>query len=330
MINPSIMNFQNLSHIETPDTYLDIAFRKAKKTVENVRGKTPIRQESKEPRLEKSRKIETERISTIRNILYDRLIEIVKSFPSVDQLPEFYRELIKCTLDYPDLKKSLGAVNWSAKKVNEFFRIYQSKIAKTRVLEKINDYRREFYGRISSVVKKIKDELAYLEECRKIMKGYPNVKTSVPTVAIMGFPNIGKTTLLYKLTGSKPEINDYAFTTRSINISYIKTKDKKIQLLDTPGTLNRFEKMNNIERQAYLAVKCCSELIVYIFDLSEPFPLKDQISLFNNLKKFDKKTIVYLSKSDILEKATIENFKKKYNAITDAKELKEKLISSLS
>ena len=36
------MNFQNLTAIETPDTYLDIAFRKAKKTVEKVRGKTKI------------------------------------------------------------------------------------------------------------------------------------------------------------------------------------------------------------------------------------------------------------------------------------------------
>ncbi|MBW2979819.1 50S ribosome-binding GTPase [Candidatus Woesearchaeota archaeon] len=324
------MNFQNLTHIETPDTYLDIAFGKAKKTVEKVREKTKINEKSRDPRLEKSKKIETERISTIRNILYDRLTEILTSFPSIDSLPPFYRELVKCTVDYAALKKSLGAVNWAAKKVNDFFRLYQSKIAKTNVLEKVNDYRREFYGRISSVVKRIKEELEYLEECRKIMKGYPAIKTSVKTAAVIGFPNVGKTTLLYKLTGSKPEINSYSFTTKNINISYIKTKDKRIQILDTPGTLNRFNKMNNIEKQAYLAIDYCADLIVYIFDLTEPFPLKDQELLLKSLKKLEKEIIIYASKGDVLEKEKIADFKKKYKIITNPDELKEKLISSLS
>ncbi len=324
------MNFQNLQAIETPDTYLDIAFRKAKSAVEKVRDKTPINDKARNPRLDKSKKIESGRIGAIRNVLYDRLIEVVKSFPSIDQMPDFYRELLKCTLDYATLKQSLGAVNWAAKKVNDFFRIYTSKINKTGDLEKVNEYRREFYGRISSVLKKIKEELAYLEECRRIMKDYPAIKTSMPTVAIMGFPNIGKTTLLYKLTGSKPEINSYSFTTKSINISYIKEGDKKIQVLDTPGTLNRFDKMNNIEMQAYLALKYCANLIVYIFDITEPFPLKDQEILLENLKKFGKDVLLYLSKTDIIEKETINEFKKKYKVITEIKELKEKIISSLS
>ncbi|MFC1704900.1 GTPase, partial [Nanoarchaeota archaeon] len=251
------MNFQDLKSIETPDTYLDIAFRKAKKNIEKSRESTKIGQGA-DARIEKSRKLEIERMSTIRNTLYDRLKEILTSFPSINQLPIFYQELIRCTLDYVALKKSLGAVNWAGMKVTDFFKIYQAKIAKTRSLEKVNAYRREFYGRVSSILKKIKQELAYLEESRKVMKGFPAIKTSVKTVAVMGFPNVGKTTLLYKLTGSKPEINNYSFTTKRINISYIKTKESKIQVLDTPGTLNRFEKMNNIEKQAYLALKHCT------------------------------------------------------------------------
>ena len=172
------MNFQNLTVIETPDTYLDMAFGKAKKTVERIREKIKINEKVNNPRLDKSKKIEMERISTIRNILYDRLNEIIKSYPNIDRLPDFYRELVKCTLDYPSLKKSLGAVNWAANKVCDFFRFYQSKIERTRDLEKVNSCRREFYGRISSVLKKIKVELEYLEECRKIMKGYPAIQTN--------------------------------------------------------------------------------------------------------------------------------------------------------
>ena len=45
------------------------------------------------------------------------------------------------------------------------------------------------------------------------MKDYPTIKTSLFTVAICGFPNVGKTTLLSKMTPSEPEISNYSFTT---------------------------------------------------------------------------------------------------------------------
>jgi nucleolar GTP-binding protein len=296
-----------LVKIENSDFYLDVAFRKAKEKGDSLRG-SKIRKD----RLAKSKYIEISKLETINNSLIKNLNKILTSYPKIDQLPEFYNELIKCTLDYAILKKSLGAVNWAVKKINLFFNLYKEKIKKTKDIRKINVYRREFYGRISSVVKQIKNELFYLEEARKIMKDYPSIKTSLITIAVSGFPNVGKTTLLYKLTGSKPEINSYAFTTKNINIGYLKIKDKKIQLLDTPGSLNRFNKMNNIEKQAYLAIKYLANLIIYVFDLTEPYPLKDQIKLYNNLKEFNKKIIVYFSKTDVLDKKKVDEFRSKY------------------
>ena len=238
-------------------------------------------------------------------------MNVLKSYPSIDQLPEFYLELVKCTLDYPMLKKSLGAVNWAIKKTEEFFRIYSSKINKSRDLNKINQYRREYFGRFASFIRQIKDELAYLENARRVMKGYPTIKTSMKTIAIAGFPNVGKTTLLYKLTGSKPEIKDYSFTTKGINIAYY----DKIQVLDTPGTLNRFNKMNMIEQQAHLALKLVAEKIIYVFDLTEPYPLKDQVKLYKQVIKLGKPVIVYLSKTDILDAEIVKKFSKKYDCV---------------
>ena len=197
------MNFQNLTKVENPDFYIDIAFGRAQRKAKQIRLS-----KLQGTRLEKSRYIETRKIEIIKDTLVIHFSNIVRSFPSIDQLPEFYIELIKCTLDYANLKKSLGGVNWSQKRVEEFFKIYSSKINKCKDMQKVNQFRREYYGRISSFVKQIKDELAFLEESRKIMKAYPTIKTSIPTIVIAGFPNIGKTTLLYKLTGSKPEINN--------------------------------------------------------------------------------------------------------------------------
>ena len=313
------MNFQGLKKIEDCSFYIGLAFRKANERSAIIRGSKKL----KGTRLEKSRKMELLKIDVIRNVLSDRLLGTLKAFPDVDGLPEFYAELVKCTVDYPKLKKSLGALNWAKKKINDMHRNYTIKIRKCRDMKKINDYRREFYGRISSFLKQIKNELNYLEQARRVMRDYPSIKTGIKTITIAGFPNVGKTTLLFRLTGSKPDIQPYAFTTKGINVGYItQDKQKKIQILDTPGTLNRFDKMNNIEKQAFLALKLLAEKVIYVFDLTEPYPLDDQIKLYKRVKEMKKPVIVYLSKTDILDKKVVEEFSKRFG-ISTAEQIKK-------
>ncbi len=299
------MNFQSLVAVAAPNFYLDLAFRRANEKLKLGR------QRIKKKKTEKSKELELLRIETIRNSLVNSLQHILVSFPSIDSLPRFYNELVKVTLDYPALKNSLGSVNWCTGRIHSFFMIYKNKIKNAGNIQLINQYRREFNGRVSSVLNQIKDHLSYIEESRKIMKGYPSIKTSMFSAVIIGFPNVGKTTLLYKLTGSKAEIKSYPFTTKNINLAY---KDD-IQFIDVPGTLDRFDKMNNIEKQAYLALKYCCDLIVYVIDLTEPYPLADQLKLLENTKKYDKKILIYLSKQDIIEKSKFSEFSKKYSAL---------------
>jgi nucleolar GTP-binding protein len=300
------MNLKELKKVETADFYIDIAFRKATKAADKLRGR-----KKKQSRIGKSKEIELAKLSAIKNVLNDRLNEIVTSFPSLNNMPNFYEELIRVTIDYNYLKKSLGAVNWARKKVSEFYSRYSQKIKSTKELETINKHRREFYGRVSSAVKQIKENLKFLDQARKTMLGYPTIKTEIKTIAIAGFPNVGKTTLLLKTTGSKAEIKSYAFTTKGVNVGY-KIKDKeKIQYLDTPGTLNRFEKMNNIEKIAFLALKYVADEIIYVFDLTEPYPLEDQLKLYKRLKELKKPVKIFFSKQDLLKKSEIEEFKKK-------------------
>ncbi len=315
------MAFQNIIKIEKPDTYLDIAFR---------RGRDKIalsRQKAKGPNIERSKTIELDRLRAVRNSLFNFLDKILKSFPSLDTMPDFYKELVKCTIDYGETKRSLGGVKWAMENIDKFFRIYSTKIKRARDISSINNYRREFYGRVSSIMKQIKQELEILEKSRRVIREYPTIKTDIFTVAIFGFPNVGKSTLLSKLSTSKPEIAIYPFTTKGINVGYAKQGSKKIQLLDTPGSLNRFDKMNNIEKQAHLALKHVANAVVYVFDLTEPYSLEEQKRLFEKIKKMNKRVVVYLSKSDILEKAIVEDFKKETDVFTDAKKLEDHLFS---
>jgi len=319
-INPQpltfLMNFQSLVKVETPRFYLDVAFRRANNKLKLARQKII------KNRFEKSKQLELLRIEIINDSLINSLKNILVSFPSIDSMPKFYNELVKVTLDYPNLKKSLGAVNWCSNKIANFFIIYKNKIKNTKDAGKINQYRREFNGRVSSVLKQITENLRYLEESRRIMKEYPIIKTSLFTAVITGFPNVGKTTLMYKLSGSKPEINSYPFTTRNLNLAFV----NNIQLIDAPGALDRFGKMNNIEKQAYLALKYCCDLIIYVIDLTEPYPLDKQLNLLNNLKEYNKDMLIYLSKQDLIDKNKFDEFSKRYNAL-NIKELSEELFS---
>ncbi|MBW2999202.1 50S ribosome-binding GTPase [Candidatus Woesearchaeota archaeon] len=315
------MAFQDIPPIKKPQEYIETAFNRAAKNANALRSH--IRGE----KLVKSKRLEEVRLTTIKDVLLKHLNKIITTFPSIDSMQEFYKQLVKNDLDYALLKKSLGGVNWAKSKVITFCNKYLSSIRKCRDVGKISQYGKEYYGRIASVIKQIKKELAYLEEARKVMRNFPSIK-EIFTACIAGFPNVGKSTLLSKLSTAKPEIKEYSFTTKSLNLGYFVEDKKKVQLIDTPGTLNRFEKMNAIEQRAYLAMKHCADLIIYIFDLTEPYPIQEQKKLLTNLKKLDKPIVVYLSKTDILDKKIIEKFKIK-EKILDIKKLKSFLIKKV-
>jgi len=313
------MNFQDLKSVEEANFYFDVAIKRTKKKIDLIRKQT-----HKGNPLFKSKKIELTKLESIESEINQQLTKILISYPSFDNLPEFYQQLIRLTIDLPYLKKSLASIKWCTGKNKEFLKKYKEKIKHTTEISRMNQYRREFYGRIGSTLKQIKPHLAYLEKARRIMLSYPSIKTSLATIAIAGFPNVGKTTLLSKITTSTPEIKNYAFTTKGINQGFATINKEKVQFLDTPGTLNRFEKQNTIEKVANIAIKYVAEAIIYVFDLTEVYPLEKQIRLYNQLKKTKKPILIYLAKTDITDEDTVNKFKKKYKTL-NVKELKKEI-----
>lgn len=310
-----------LGNVDTDKELIEVAFNRARERTRLYKGK----QKKFSSRLEKEKATRAYKLEVFTGCLHSKLIKIIHAFPSLGSLDVFYRELIKNTLDYVLLKKSLGAVDWAARQVSKFNSAFQKKIRASRDLDSLANHERAAYGRLSSVLKQIKKNLAYLENTRRTFKGFPSIKTGIKTIVITGFPNVGKTTLLSKATGSKPEINSYAFTTKSINVGYMNKDGEKIQLIDTPGTLNRFEKMNPIEKQAYLCLKYLPDDIVYVFDLTESYPLSDQTKLYKKVKKDTRVPVhIYLSKTDILENEIVSEFKKHYKVISSIRELIDK------
>ena len=71
---------------------------------------------------------------------------------------------------------------------------------------------------------------------------------------IVGLPNVGKSTLMKKMTGSDVEIQNYPFTTKGLMFSYLKYNDKKItefcKLLTEYDTIN-LRKFNELKKIFY-------------------------------------------------------------------------------
>jgi nucleolar GTP-binding protein len=301
------MNFQKLLTVDDADSYLDQAFRAANKRAELVRDQK-IRG-SRLGRIDKSKNIEIEKLQTIQRTLKKSLNRILTSFPRVDDLPNFYRELLKVTLDREMLKKSLASVKWAGERIDILTNKQISIIKKAREMPFINKARRAYYGRTSSVLKQIDKHLAYIEGSRRIMKTYPDVKTDIKTIALCGLPNVGKSTLLKALTTSNPEIKAYPFTTKSLNIGYMKTEIRKFQIIDTPGTLDRpTDKTNEIEKQAYLTVKYVAEKVLFVFDPTETcgYTIEKQFNVFCKVLQNQVIVVNKLPVAVVINKADLE------------------------
>ena len=100
------------------------------------------------------------RTESFIDIIVNTLNTYVKSFPSIDNLPMFYQELIDIKIDRNKLKKALGAADW-ARKTCQLIQTKQLRsLKKSKNINFLQEKQQEIYGRISSIIKQIKKELA--------------------------------------------------------------------------------------------------------------------------------------------------------------------------
>lgn len=290
------MSFADIPKVEKYQFYLDVALKRAR-TRSEMKRRTLI--SKKVPPLGRERESNIYRMDVFADALSSQLDKLLTSFPSIDSLTPFYHHLVKSQMDYVMLKKSLASLKWAKQKIAHFKSETVKKLTMTREVPTIKRHVSAGIGRISSVVKQIRNNLDYLQDARKILVNFPVVKSGMPTIVLTGLPNVGKTTLFAKLTGSKPEIANYDFTTKGINIGYL-DGEKKVQVLDTPGVLGRPDKENPIEMFAVLALEHVADLIVFMPHYSG---ITDQDKkLLKFLKTKHKDVYVYENEEKLREK----------------------------
>lgn len=141
---------------------------------------------------------------------------------------------------------------------------------------------------------------------------------TIADVGLVGFPNVGKSSLLSSISNAKPKIANYHFTTLSPNIGVVKVYDKSFVMADIPGLISGASEgvglgldfLRHIER---------TKLLVHVVDISGSEgrnAIDDYEAINHELTNYGEKVakipqIIALNKIDLLEdKSKIDEFKK--------------------
>lgn len=104
-------------------------------------------------------------------------------------------------------------------------------------------------------------------------EGFDVAKTGDARIGFVGFPSVGKSTLLSNLAGVYSEVAAYEFTTLTTVPGVIKYKGAKIQLLDLPGIIEGAKDGKGRGKQVITVARTCS-LIFMILDVLKPLQHK--------------------------------------------------------
>ncbi len=275
-------NPKKLPTVLTSQELIDKAFRRASKVTGRNR---------KEKALNK--------LSTISNVLENYFSRIVSEHPSYDNLEPFYREMVDAVVGLRDLKKSLASLKWANSMTQK---IISKGVRRIKGGQDPDIVLRATYGRIASIIEQIDEELKFLNEAKQKMREIPTLSIDF-TAVFAGYPNVGKSSIVSSVSTVKPEIASYPFTTKKIYVGYIDLGKNRIQVIDTPGLLDRpIEKRNRIEKRAILALRHLADMIVFVIDPTETcgFELEKQLSLLSEIKnQFDVPVVEVYSKSDL-------------------------------
>ena len=130
-------------------------------------------------------------------------------------------------------------------------------------------------GRLKAKLAKLKSEVmaGSTKSGGKAGDGFDVTKSGDTRVGLIGFPSVGKSTLLTTLTGTESLAANYEFTTLTAIPGTLNYKGARIQIVDLPGIIEGAKDGKGRGRQVIGTARTC-ELILIVLDASKPVTQK--------------------------------------------------------
>ena len=149
--------------------------------------------------------------------------------------------------------------------IEEQIKELEEQIANT----KYNKATEAHIGKLKAKIARLSAEETKRRSAKGPTKGYYVKKAGNATVALIGFPSVGKSTLLNQLTGARSEVGAYNFTTLDVVPGVLEYNHAKIQILDMPGLIKDASRGKGRGREVIAAARA-ADVILFVVDIFNP------------------------------------------------------------
>lgn len=280
------MIFEDIPPTPTADELTDTAFSRAARAGRAKGGK-----EAQESMLR-----------TAANVASDNLENVVTGWPDfVYEVEPFYYELADAIVDVDALRQSLSEIGWASDQIDELRSAYLEKI-RTTDADTARKHRKQAFARFADILQEVSNDLDRVRDARNDLRDLPDVRTDEPAIAVAGYPNVGKSAFVNRVTRASNEIASYPFTTKGVQLGHFERDRIRYQLIDTPGLLDRPPaERNEIERQGVSALAHLADCVLFLVDPSGDcgYPTGVQFDLRDAIDaEFDAPIVTVCNKAD--------------------------------
>jgi nucleolar GTP-binding protein len=291
----SIYNFKKIQVVPSSNDFIDIVLSKTQRKTPTV--------VHRHYQISRIRSFYMRKVKFTQDAFDEKLTHILTEFPKLDEIHPFYADLMNVLYDRDHYKLALGQINTCKHLIDCVGRDYLRLLKFGDSLYRCKQLKKAALGRMATIMKRQKDTLAYLEQIRQHLARMPSIDPNTRTLLICGYPNVGKSSFMNKVTRAEVDVQPYAFTTKSLFVGHMDYKYLRWQVIDTPGILDHpLEERNTIEMLSITALAHLRACVLFFIDISEQcgYTISAQLALFNSIKPLfaNKPFILVLTKID--------------------------------
>ncbi|KAG6557806.1 hypothetical protein Mapa_000573 [Marchantia paleacea] len=291
-----LYNFKKITVVPSGKDFIDIILSRTQRQTPTVVHKGYA--------ITRIRQFYMRKVKFTQSNFHEKLSTILEDFPRLDDIHPFYGDLMNVLYDKDHYKLALGQLHTARNLVEKISKDYVRLLKYGDSLYRCKQLKKAALGRMCTIMKRVSPSLAYLEQVRQHLSRLPSIDPNARTLLICGYPNVGKSSFINKITRADVDVQPYAFTTKSLFVGHTDYKYLRWQVIDTPGILDHpLEDRNTIEMLSIMALVHLRAAVLFVMDLSGAcgYTIQQQAALFQSIKPLfaNKPLIIACNKTDL-------------------------------